>query len=54
MEISNKLSNSLYQNVSLLAKTKKKSVGETIKNAVKKVVTEDAETLERPFEIVRT
>lgn len=41
MEISIKLPNNLYEGVSNLAKTKKKSVAEIIKNAVKKVVSED-------------
>lgn len=49
MEISVKLPNNLYQGVSHLAKTKKKSVGEIIKNAVKKVLAEESETLERPL-----
>lgn len=49
MEISVKLPNSLYRGVSNLAKTKKKSVGEIIKNAVKKVVAEETEILERPL-----
>jgi predicted CopG family antitoxin len=49
MEINVKLSNSLYQDISHLARTKKKSVAEVIKNAVKKAVEEDAEILERPL-----
>ena len=49
MEISVKLPESLYEGVSNLAKTKKKSVGEIIKNAVKKAIAEEAETLERPL-----
>ncbi|HMS40887.1 MAG TPA: hypothetical protein PKE69_11715 [Pyrinomonadaceae bacterium] len=49
MEISVKLSNNLYQGVSNLAKAKKKSVGEIIKGAVKKVIAEEAEVLERPL-----
>lgn len=49
MEISVKLPNNLYQGVSTLAKTKKKSVGEISKNAVKKVIAEESETLERPL-----
>lgn len=49
MEISVKLPESLYQGVSNLAKTKKKSVGEIIKSAVKKAVAEDGEALERPL-----
>jgi metal-responsive CopG/Arc/MetJ family transcriptional regulator len=47
MEISVKLPDSLYRNVSHLAQAKKKSVAEIIKNAVRKAVAEDAETLER-------
>ena len=49
MEISVKLPNSLYQDVSHLARAKKKSVGEIIKNAVKKAVSDDAEMMERPL-----
>ena len=49
MEISVKLPNNLYQTVSALAQAKKKSVAEIIKNAVRKAVNEDAETLERPL-----
>lgn len=49
MEISVKLPNNLYQDVANLAKAKKKSVGEIIKGAVKKVVAEEAEILERPL-----
>ena len=41
MEISVKLSNNLYQGVSQLAKTKKKSVATIIKNAVRKAVNEE-------------
>lgn len=49
MEISVKLPNNLYQDVANLAKAKKKSVGKIIKGAVKKVVAEEAEILERPL-----
>ncbi len=42
MEISIKLPNNLYQNVSALAQAKKKSVAEVIKNAVKKAVIENS------------
>jgi metal-responsive CopG/Arc/MetJ family transcriptional regulator len=42
MEISVKLPNNLYQNVSHLAQAKKKSIGEIIKNAVKKAIVEDS------------
>lgn len=53
MEISVKLPNNLYQNVSALAQAKKKSVGEIIKNAVRKAVTEDSIDLEEQTEIVK-
>lgn len=49
MEISVKLPNGLYEDVSHLARTKKKSVAEIIKNAVRKAVSDDAETQERPL-----
>lgn len=49
MEISVKLPDDLYQGVSHLAKTKKKSVATIIKNAVRKAVNEESETLERPL-----
>ena len=49
MEISVKLPDNLYQNVSALAQAKKKSVAEIIKNAVKKAVAEENEILERPL-----
>lgn len=49
MEISVKLPDGLYENVSHLARNKKKSVAEFIKNAVKKAVAEDIENLERPL-----
>src|SRR5205085_3230767 len=49
MEINVKLPNNLYQEVSHLAKTKKKSMATIIKNAVRKAVNEEAETLERPL-----
>ena len=49
MEISVKLPNNLYQGVSHLAEVKKKSVAEIIKNALRKAVAEDAESLERPL-----
>ncbi len=53
MEISVKLPDSLYQNVSHLAQTKKKSVAEIIKNAVKKAVIEDSTDFEERAEIIR-
>lgn len=49
MEISIKLPNNLYEGVSHLAKSKKKSVATIIKNAMVKVVSEEAETIERPL-----
>lgn len=49
MEISVKLPNNLYQGVSHLAKTKKKSVAAIIKNAVRKAVIEEAEAVARPL-----
>ena len=49
MEISLKLPNSLYQGVSRLAKTKKKSVSTIIKNAVSRAVSEEFEDLGRPL-----
>ncbi len=49
MEINVKLPNNLYAGVSCLAKTKKKSVATIIKNAIEKVVNEEAETTERPL-----
>jgi metal-responsive CopG/Arc/MetJ family transcriptional regulator len=49
MEISVKLPNSLYQDVSHLAQAKKKSVSEFVKNAVRKAVAEESEPLVRPL-----
>ena len=49
MEISVKLPNNLYQTVSALAQSKKKSVAEIIKNAVRKAVLEASEKIERPL-----
>lgn len=49
MEISIKLPNSLYEDVSQLARAKKKSVAEFVKNAVRKAVAEETEILERPL-----
>lgn len=49
MEISVKLPDNLYQHVSALARAKKKSVAEIIKNAVHKAVLEAAEAVERPL-----
>lgn len=52
MEISVKLSESLYQNLSQLAEVKKKSVAEIIKNAVRKAVTEDSIDFEEQSKII--
>ena len=49
MEISVKLPNNLHQDVSHMAKAKKKSVATIIKDAVRKVVIEEAEALGRPL-----
>ena len=49
MEISVKLPNNLYQDISHLAQAKKKSVAAIIKQAVRKAVTEDAHIVERPL-----
>ncbi len=50
MEISVKLPDSLYENVSHLAQMKKKTVAEFVKNAVRKAVDEEeAEISERPL-----
>lgn len=49
MEISIKLPNNLYQNVTALAQAKKKSVATVIRNAVQKAVAEEHEVLERPL-----
>jgi hypothetical protein len=52
MEISVKLPNNLYENVSLLARAKKKSVSEFVQNAVKKAVTEDSTDFEEQAKII--
>ena len=52
MEISVKLPNSLYQNVSHLAQAKKKTVAEIIKNSLKKAVTEDLSDFEEQVKII--
>lgn len=52
MEISVKLPNSLYEDVSHLAQTRKKSVGDIIKNAVKKAVSEDTSDFEEQAKII--
>lgn len=53
MEISVKLPNSLYEDISNIARTKKKSVGEFVKNAVKKAVAEETFDFEEQIEIIR-
>ena len=52
MEISVKLPNNLYQDVSHLAQAKKKSVAEFVKNAVKKAVIEDSVDFEEQGKII--
>lgn len=52
MEISVKLPDSLYQNVSALAQAKKKSVAEIIKNAARKAVIEDSTDFEEQAKII--
>jgi predicted DNA-binding protein len=52
MEISVKLPNGLYQDVSHLAQAKKKSVAEFVKNAVKKAVNEDSIDFEEQGKII--
>lgn len=53
MEISVKLPNNLYEDVSHLAHAKKKSVAEIIKNAVRKSVAESATDFEEQTEIIK-
>ncbi len=52
MEISVNLPNNLYQSISQLAHAKKKSVGEIIKNAVKKAIVEEANDFEEQAKII--
>lgn len=52
MEISVKLPESLYQNISQLAEVKKKSVAELIKSAVRKAVIEDSVDFEELSKII--
>ena len=49
MEISVELPDNLYKNVSHLARAKRKTVAEFVKNAVRKAVDEETEVLERPL-----
>ena len=53
MEISVKLPDNLYQNVSYLAETKQKSVAEIIEDAVKKAVAEESADFEEQVEIIK-
>lgn len=53
MEISVELPKSLYEGVSSLAETKKKSVDEIIKNAVKKAIAENSTDFEEQVEIIK-
>ena len=53
MEISIKLPNNLYEGVSHLAKTKKKSVATIIKSALQKAVTEAPENIEEQAKQIR-
>lgn len=52
MEISVKLPNSLYQNVSALAQAKQKSVAEVVKSAVRRAVREDALEIEEQVKLI--
>lgn len=52
MEVNVKLSDNLYRDVSEIAETKRKSVGEVIKNAVRKAVLEDVEDFEEKTQII--
>ena len=52
MEVSVELPKNLYQNLSQIAETKKKSVSEIIKNAVQKAVEEDSSDFEEQTKII--
>ena len=52
MEVSVTLPENLYRNISHLAETKKKSVAEIIKNAVRKAVVEDSADFEEQTKII--
>lgn len=52
MEISVKLPNNLYEDVSNIARAKKKSVAEFVKNAVKKAVVDEASDFEERVKII--
>lgn len=52
MEISVELPNKLYQNLSQIAETKKKSVAEILKNAAQKVVAEDFSDFDEQVKII--
>lgn len=52
MEISVKLPNNLYEDVSNIARAKKKSVAEFVKNAVKKAVVDESNDFEEQVKII--
>lgn len=52
MEISVKLPNNLYEDVSNIARAKKKSVAEFVKNAVKKAVVDETNDFEEQVKII--
>lgn len=52
MEISVELPNNLYQNLSQIAETKKKSVAEIIRNAAQKLVAEDSSDFDEQVKII--
>jgi hypothetical protein len=52
MEVSVKLPETLYQDVSQIAEIKKKSVSEIIRNAVQKAVAEDSSDFEEQAKII--
>ncbi len=53
MEISVKLPNGLYEDVSHLAEIKQKSIAEVIKNAVRKAVAEDSIDFEEQAKLIK-
>ena len=53
MEISVKLPDNLYRNISYLAETKQKSVAEIIEDAVKKAIAEESADFEEQVEIIK-
>lgn len=52
MEISVELPNNLYQNLSQIAETKKKSVAEILRNAAQKIVAEDFSDFDEQVQII--